>query len=53
MEAQDEIKNQLGMLEKQYVASVLESVIDYDLPDQHDHPGHIRALREEALFTGI
>ena len=50
VEAQDEIKNQLGMLEKQYVASVLESVIDYDLPDQHDHPGHIRALREEALL---
>ena len=49
VEAQDEIKNRLGMLEKQYVASVLESVIDHDLLDK-DPPEPIRALREEALL---
>ena len=47
---QDVIKNQLGMLEKQSVASVLEGVIDYDLLDKNHHPGHIKALREEALL---
>lgn len=49
VEAQDEIKNRLGMLEKQYVASVLESVIDHDLLDK-DPPEPIRALREEVLL---
>ena len=50
VEAQDVIKNQLGRLEKQSVASVLEGVIDYDLLDINHHPGHIKALREEALL---
>ena len=50
VKAQDVIKNQLGMLEKQSVASVLEGVIDYDLLDKNHHPGHIKALREEALL---
>ena len=50
VDEQDEIKNRLGMLEKQYVASVLASVIDYDLLDGRPQPGPIKALREEALL---
>ena len=50
VKAQDLIKNQVGVLEKQYVASVLAGVIDRDLLDEHHHPGHIKALREETLL---
>ena len=46
---QNVIKERLGMLEKQYVASVLETVIDRDLLDE-DPPEPIRALREEVLL---
>ena len=50
VKAQDVIKNQLGMLEKQYVASVLADVIDYDILDERHHPQPIKALREETLL---
>ena len=50
VDEQNAIKNQLGMLEKQSVAAVLEGVIDYDLLDKNHHPGQIKALREEALL---
>ena len=50
VDEQNVIKNQLGMLEKQSVAAVLEGVIDYDLLDKNHHPGQIKALREEALL---
>ena len=50
VKAQDLIKNRLGMLEKQYVASVLRSVINHNLLDEHHHPQPIEALREEVLL---
>ena len=50
VDEQNVIKNQLGMLEKQSVAAVLEGVIDHDLLDKNHHPGQIKALREEALL---
>ena len=49
VKAQDAIKNRLGTLEKQYVATVLEGVIDHDLLTEH-HPEPIKALQEEVLL---
>ena len=50
VDAQDVIKNQLGVLEKQYTASMLEDVIGSFLEDEHYHPEQIKPLREETLL---
>ena len=50
VEAQDVIKDQVGMLERQYVASVLSGMINRDLLDEDHHPEPIKTLREEVLL---
>lgn len=42
--AQNVIRNRLGMLEKQYVASLLLGVINRDLLEEHHRPEPIKAL---------
>ena len=50
VDAQDVIKDQLGILEKQYTASMLEDVIGHSLEDEHYHPEQIKPLRKETLL---
>ena len=44
------LKNQLGILEREYAASILEDFINPSLGDEHHHPEPIKALREEVLL---
>ena len=50
VKAQDVIKNQLEILERQYAASILAGVVDHDLSDEQRHPEQITVLREETLL---
>ena len=44
------LKNQLGILEREYAASILEDFINRFLSDEHHHPEPIKVLREEVLL---
>ena len=45
------LKNQLQLLEKEHLASTLESITHSIFSDEHPHPEQIKALREEALLA--
>ena len=44
------LKNQLGILEREYAAYILEGFINQLLGDEHRHPESIKVLREEVLL---
>ena len=50
VEAQDVIKNQLEVLEKEYAASVLERTLTFSFTDEHSYSEKVKALREETLL---
>ena len=50
IEAQDVIKNQLEVLEKEYAASMLERTHTFSFTDEHSYSEQVRALPEEALL---
>ena len=50
VKAQDVIKNQLEVLEKQYATSILGNFIRVRLDEEHHHPEQIKAFRNEILL---
>ena len=50
IEAQDVIKNQLEILEKEYAASMLERTHTFYFTDEHSYSEQVKALSEEALL---
>ena len=50
VEAQDVIKNQLSVLEKEYAASMLERTHTFYFTDEHSYSEQVKALSEEALL---
>ena len=44
------MKDELAVLKKEHVASVLETIIGYGLQEEHYYPEHIKVLREEMLL---
>ena len=50
MEAQDVIKNQLRVLEKEHAASMLERTHTFYFTDEHSYSEQVKALREETLL---
>ena len=50
VKAQDVIKNQLEVLEKEYAASVLERTLTFSFTDEHSYSEKVKALREETLL---
>ena len=50
VDAQDVIKNQLRILEKQYTVSMLENVIGHSLEDERYHPEQVKLLRKETIL---
>ena len=50
VEAQDVIKNQLSVLEKEYAASMLERTHTFYFTDEHSYSEQVKALPEEALL---
>ena len=50
VEAQDLIKNQLRILEKEHTASTLGNFIHVPLDEEYLHPEEIKALQEETLL---
>ena len=50
MDAQDLIKNQLRVLEKEHAASMLERTLTFSFTDEHSYSEQVKALREETLL---
>ena len=50
VDAQDLIKNQLRVLEKEHAASMLELTLTFSFTDEHSYSGQVKALREETLL---
>ena len=50
VKAQDEIKNQLRGLEKEYANSILGNFIRVRLDEEHYHPEQIKAFRNEIIL---
>ena len=50
VDAQDLIKNQLRVLEKEHAASMLERTLTFSFTDEHSYSEQVKALREETLL---